>query len=315
MESVIKFSITIPAYKQTYLKECIDSCLAQTYTNFELIIVNDASPEDLDSIVGKYNDKRIRYYKNKKNYGAVNVVENWNKCLEYATGEYIICMGDDDMLLPCCLEEYVKLMKLYPGLGVYHAWTEIIDEQSHVSGIQNPRPEYESALSLVYFRWNGRKMQFIGDFCYSVDLLRRSGGFYHLPMAWGSDDITAIIAAEKGIANTQKICFRYRINSQTITKTGGWNVKIDATLLEEQWYQSFLSNCRKNRLSELDNKFLELLLLQKNNHFKNKYKWELLEGGISGFSRFVYYLRKHNQLHLSKLDILLIWLKSMLRNK
>ncbi|MBQ8672678.1 MAG: glycosyltransferase, partial [Bacteroides sp.] len=47
----MKFSITIPAYKRTYLQECIDSILAQTYTDFELIIVNDASPEDLDSIV------------------------------------------------------------------------------------------------------------------------------------------------------------------------------------------------------------------------------------------------------------------------
>ena len=62
-----KFSITIPAYKRTYLQECIDSILGQTYTDFELIIVNDASPEDLDSIVNSFSDSRIRYYKNEKN--------------------------------------------------------------------------------------------------------------------------------------------------------------------------------------------------------------------------------------------------------
>ena len=92
------FTIGIPAYKSTFLKECIDSILAQDYSNFELIIVNDASPEDIDSIVSSYNDKRIRYYKNERNFGAEHVVDNWNKCLAYATGDYFVLMGDDDKM-------------------------------------------------------------------------------------------------------------------------------------------------------------------------------------------------------------------------
>ncbi len=82
----IKFSVTVPAYKAQFLAECIDSILAQTYKNLELIIVNDASPQDLDSIVSKYDDPRIRYYKNEVGFGAEHVVGNWNKCLEYAIG-------------------------------------------------------------------------------------------------------------------------------------------------------------------------------------------------------------------------------------
>lgn len=61
MSTDIKFSVTVPAYKAQFLAECIDSILAQTYKHFELIIVNDASPQDLDSIVSKYDDPRIRY--------------------------------------------------------------------------------------------------------------------------------------------------------------------------------------------------------------------------------------------------------------
>ena len=60
----VKYSFVLPAYKANYLRESIDSILGQTYTDFELIIVNDASPEDVDSIVNSYNDKRIQYYKN-----------------------------------------------------------------------------------------------------------------------------------------------------------------------------------------------------------------------------------------------------------
>lgn len=63
----MKFSIAIPAFKAKYLKECIDSILAQTYKDFELIIVNDASPENIDSVVKPYlSQAKIRYYKNEK---------------------------------------------------------------------------------------------------------------------------------------------------------------------------------------------------------------------------------------------------------
>ena len=64
MTKDIKFSVTIPAFKDKYLKETIDSVLAQTYPNYEVVIVNDASPYDLDSIVSQFDDHRIRYFKN-----------------------------------------------------------------------------------------------------------------------------------------------------------------------------------------------------------------------------------------------------------
>ena len=62
----MKYSFVLPAYKAHFLSQAVDSILSQTYTEFELIIVNDASPEDLDSIVESYSDSRIRYYKNQQ---------------------------------------------------------------------------------------------------------------------------------------------------------------------------------------------------------------------------------------------------------
>ena len=106
----ITFSILIPAYKSMFIKECIQSILNQTYTNYEIIVVNDASPENIDSIISEIHDDRVKYFKNKFNCGAVNVVDNWNICLKHASGEYVICMGDDDKLLPNCLEEYYNLI-------------------------------------------------------------------------------------------------------------------------------------------------------------------------------------------------------------
>lgn len=274
------FSVTIPAYKKAFLKECIDSILLQTYTNFELVIVNDASPYDLDEIVNSYSDQRIHYYKNKKNYGAVNVVNNWNKCLEYAKGDYIICMGDDDRLTPICLSEYNNLINRFPGLGVYHTLTEVIDENSQLYDMQQSRPEFESAYSLAWHRWNGRNKQYIGDFCYDVRLLRANGGFYKLPMAWGSDEITAIIAAQKtGIANAQKIGFQYRVNPQTISKSGNARVKIEAINQERVWYESFL---KKEPIDNTDKIYVKLLSKNIDHYLKRQKIYTIIKDISNG---------------------------------
>lgn len=263
-----KFSIGIPAYKQSYLKECIESILAQTYADFELIIVNDASPEDLDSIVKLYDDPRIRYYINEKNCGAVNVVDNWNICLSYVTGNYVICMGDDDKLMPNSLEEYAKLIEKYPGLGLYHARTEIIDENSQFKDLQDARCEYESVYSLIWHRWDNRKRQYIGDFLFEVKTLRANGGFYKLPLAWASDEISSYIAATPyGVANSKEILFQYRESNSTISRTGGIKYKLEALTLEENWLSNFLINEPE---SCLDKKYRHLIIKMKTKYFQKE---------------------------------------------
>lgn len=256
-----RFSVTIPAYKIKFLKEAINSVLNQSYKDFELIIVDDCSPEDLRSVVEQFSDYRIRYYRNDSNCGAVDVVDNWNICLNYCTGKYVICIGDDDRLLPCCLEEYSKLIEKYPSLNVYHAWTQIIDENGTVSKVLEPRPEWESMYAMTYYRWTKRR-QFVGDFCYELDHLRENGGFYKLPLAWMSDDITASRAAiEMGVANTQVPCFEYRISSVTISNsTNMTEIKLQSSIDGHQWYNEYLKNVDISLLSEIDKWYYSSLL-------------------------------------------------------
>lgn len=222
----MKFSITIPAYKQKYLYEAIESCLAQTFKDFELIIVDDASPEDLKSEVDRFQDSRIRYYRNDKNCGALHVVDNWNICLGYAKGDYVICMGDDDRLLPNCLEEYSKLIDKYPDLDIYHGMTEIIDENGNVTNMQEARPEREGMYSMISGRLCNSRLQYIGDWLFKRAALEQQKGYVNMPMAWGSDDLTAYtIAKNKGVANTQMPVFQYRISNLTISNSGHYREK------------------------------------------------------------------------------------------
>lgn len=235
------FSILIPAYKRSYLAEAVESVLAQTYKDFELIIVNDHSPEDLDSIVSPHlGDPRVHYYVNAKNCGAVDVVDNWI-CLSHASGDYVICMGDDDRLLPRCLEVYSLLIRQYPGLDLYHGWTELIDEGGQVVRMQEPRPLREDVYSMIWGRWHGRT-QYIGDSLFRTLPLQQAGGFYKIPLAWGSDDVSAFRAAiPKGVANTQEPVFQYRVSNQTISRTGNVEMKLRSVDDYEQWCGQFLA--------------------------------------------------------------------------
>lgn len=243
----MKFTIGIPAYKARFLKECIDSVLAQTYLDYELIIVNDASPENLDAIVETYSSNCIRYYKNEKNIGAVNVVDNWNKCLSYAKGEFFVLMGDDDKMCPNYLEEFSVLIEKFPSCNVYHCRTIMINEKSIPIRLTEPRPEFESVYDSILQRMRSNRVFFISDYVYRTETLKKNGGFYKLPLAWASDDISSYIAAaDHGIAHTNMPLFMYRQHSQTISTTGNIYFKMNAILGEEKWLNSFIKNEPEN---------------------------------------------------------------------
>lgn len=292
----MKFSVLIPAYKRQYLQECIDSVLSQTFQDFEIVIVDDCSPEDIKSVVYLFNDSRISFYRNEANCGAVDVVDNWNKCLEYAAGDYVICMGDDDKLLPNCLEEYAHLIAKYPGLGVYHGWTETIDEHSSFKDITAPRIEYESVYSLIWNRWNGRTQQFIGDFVFDRKKLIDKGGFYKLPLAWASDDISAVMMAEeKGIANTSSVVFQYRVSPSTISSNGRYTTKVDAIMEEKKWFQAFLN---KEVSNEIDKKYKTAIKNCLENHFNKKIVIYITRDIKEKKIRFFYWLRHCKEYNL-----------------
>ena len=293
----MKFSVTIPAYKAKFIKEAIESVLSQSYENFELIIVDDNSPENLKAIVDGFSDSRIRYYRNPQNCGALNVVDNWNICLSYCTGEYVICMGDDDRLLPNCLYEYFKLIKKYPGIGLIHGWTEIINESSEITNLTCRRCTYETAMSLLWHRTFLFSHQFIGDFCFNKECLLNIKGFYYLPMAWGSDDITAVLCAGyNGIVNTQIPVFQYRVNSQTISKSGDGMIKMEAIRLRRDWMDSYLSKECNDPLDELYRK--ELITYQQSYFERIIIDTIAIDIRNHSFARFISWIHKRTKLNL-----------------
>ena len=255
----VVFSILIPAFKGKFLTDAIESVQTQTYENWELILVDDNSPENLEQIVYPFVNEKIFYYRNDKNFGAVNVVENWNKCLSYSKGKYVICMGDDDTLAPTALERAHQIIGKYPELDVWHLQLSLIDEASNTyRGFNDIREEYESTYELLKARFYNR-FQFIGDFVFRAEKLKKQGGFINMPTAWFSDEMTvAMMAGTKGIANTQEVGFNYRINDNTISNNTKLTIfKLDAADKAKEWYTLFIesneafSNSQREELRSL----------------------------------------------------------------
>ncbi|MDB5259214.1 MAG: glycosyltransferase [Candidatus Taylorbacteria bacterium] len=101
-------SVCIPAYnREQFLHEAIQSVIGQTYRNIEILVSDDASPADLSSVVKSFDDPRIRFFRQERNLGFIG---NWNFCIDQSRGDYIKIMGDDDRLLPECIEKEVASM-------------------------------------------------------------------------------------------------------------------------------------------------------------------------------------------------------------
>lgn len=211
-------SILLPAYKSKYLREAIESVLTQTYKDWELIIVNDKSPQPIDKVVSKYHDSRIRYFVNEVNIGGSNPVANWNRCLSYAKGEYLTLLCDDDLFKPNFLEEMMKLAEKYPQCSVFRSGVEIIDADNKAFDFYPSSPEWESCEDYMWHVFRGYRCQTVTEWFYRTKKIRELGGYVSLPLAWYSDFLSTFkFSIQGGIASTSKHLVSFRMSGENIT--------------------------------------------------------------------------------------------------
>lgn len=111
-----KVSFVVPCYKLAHLLgECVESILSQTYREFEVLIMDDCSPDNTREVAQSFTDSRVKYIRNQQNLGHL---PNYNKGIELARGEYIWLISADDRLRrPYLLERYVRLLEDHPTVG------------------------------------------------------------------------------------------------------------------------------------------------------------------------------------------------------
>lgn len=123
-------TIAIPAYNPTYFRQALESALAQTYTNLEILICDDCSGPEIEDIAAEYqqHDARIRYSRNppevaRKNYGR----DNYVRCYRESRGEFIKYLNDDDLLAKNCVERMLKAFSVADDITLVTSKRQQID--------------------------------------------------------------------------------------------------------------------------------------------------------------------------------------------
>ena len=146
-------SVIMPSYNTgRFIEETIGSVLAQTYTNWELIIVDDCSTDQTDEIVAPYlTDKRIQYIKNDTNSGAA---VSRNRALREAKGKWIAFLDSDDLWEADKLQKQISFMK---DNGYHFSYTNYIeiDESSRANGKIVTGPKRISKHGMYNYCWMG----------------------------------------------------------------------------------------------------------------------------------------------------------------
>ncbi|ADI85775.2 glycosyltransferase [Geobacter sulfurreducens] len=142
----IQISILIPTYNRSrFLADAISSSLAQSYENFEIVVVDDGSTDNTPEIVRGFNESKLRYII-KEHSGAP---ATRNRCIAEARGEFILWLDSDDVLMPDTLDRYVSMLQQVPDADVLYGNLVITDEQL--------RPQ----RSLMYEDWYGRNSELL----------------------------------------------------------------------------------------------------------------------------------------------------------
>lgn len=145
-------SIIMPSYNTAeYIADSINSVLSQTYTNWELIIVDDCSSDNTDEIVSQFDDKRIRYLQNDKNSGAA---VSRNKALREAKGKWIAFLDSDDLWMPDKLEKQVRFMEENSYAFSYTNYIEI-DSAGNETGVKVTGPKHITKHGMYNYCWLG----------------------------------------------------------------------------------------------------------------------------------------------------------------
>lgn len=123
-----KVSVIVPCYKcENYITECVDSVLASSYKNVEIIVVNDGSPDNVLNVLEKYKKSSIIKIINQDNQGLSAARNNG---IKKATGKYILPLDSDDKIAPDYIEKAIAEFERNPNLGIVYCQAEFFGEKS-----------------------------------------------------------------------------------------------------------------------------------------------------------------------------------------
>lgn len=242
-----KVSVCVPVYNgEKYIEQTIKSVLEQSFTDFELVIIDDASTDKTWEILKNFSDDRIRLVKNEKNVG---MVANWNCCLDNSKGEYLQILCHDDYLSEDCLEKKVKIFNNHKDISLIFNSTYIVNDNNKIVMKRRPfqseklfngkeigyrsftqKNLYGEPSNVMFKREISKKVGYFDDrLCYAIDWdywikLSLMGNVYYI------DDFLVY----------------FRVSNTSATSN---LLKIKEKLVQDD--NQFIKNCLENKIFKL----------------------------------------------------------------
>jgi glycosyltransferase involved in cell wall biosynthesis len=246
----------MPVYNcETYIRQAIDSILAQTHTNWELLIADDCSTDNTLQIAESYIDPRIKFYHNTQNSGYLLT---WNKLAAIATGEFITFQDADDYCTPNRIElllQYMVKNLACGACGSNYVWVNEENTELKRSDFSLTNKDIVAAMPAKY--------EFIGSALMIKKEVLTTVGYYNrfFDRLGGEDHYWLYLISEKyAIANIPQHLYYYRYNTQSVSgnltnnprkiftgelietlieqrkKTGTDDLEQNKTAILNQWY-------------------------------------------------------------------------------
>lgn len=238
----MKVTVVIPAYNaETHLAEAIESVLNQTYSNFELIVINDGSQDNTLEILKGFEEKDSRVHIiNQENQG---IAESLNRGMTEAKTDWVAIMHADDVMQPYRLEKQMDFLNQNPDIKVLSCLAEYISATGKKLGKTTT-----NLFSRKQFQWYIENTEAIGLLHPGVILHKKtilSVGGYRQPF-WPAEDIDLWNrVAEKGhlILVQDKVLMQYRIHSGSASTS-----KFKMTRMKYEWVRACMKARRAHEI-------------------------------------------------------------------
>lgn len=257
-----KITIGIPAFKRPeYTKEAIASCLAQTYSNFEIIVSDDSPTDEIEQMAQSFKSDKISYFRNQSSLG---LIRNANVILGKATGEWMLILANDDALEPEYLETVNNIISSYPAAALIRSRYHFINDKGEIVRTDKPSKFLKSSFEYLSETFCPPKISSwmsISAVAFPTEHFKKVGGFKEFHRGHHADRVAwAELAAFGDCIWMQEPMARVRFHHGEISAIADPNYKLAvvSTLKMEKICEELLVSMGKQALTRKDKKHIEL---------------------------------------------------------
>ena len=223
----ILITIAIPTFNRArVLGHAIESALKQTHIAIEVIVCDNASTDDTEALLNRFNDPRLRVVRQTQNVGLLG---NWNACLALVRGEYFLMLSDDDRLVPTAVSDLLASMRKMHDLGgptnslqiaFAYGRCEILFQQEGTSLLSRTAPSVETSISYQIGVLEGKRVSYPSATLLRTRDVRAAGGYSKKYAAAFDIGLLFEISCDRPyVAYTQTTTTYYLMHLENFTST------------------------------------------------------------------------------------------------